>query len=143
MTLCERWWRFSAGGIYGFFLQTFVLMVLAKRLPLGWATAIAVEAAVFHNFAWHELFTWRERHASGARTLMARAGRFQITNGGISIFGNVLITTFFHHRLGLPVLAANLAAVAICAAFNFIASEWLVFKKEKKRYPEDGRVMFV
>jgi putative flippase GtrA len=143
MTRFTRWIRFSAGGTYGSLLQLFALMVLAKWLPLASATALAVEIAVLHNFVWHELYTWQDRHVQGLRALFARLMRFQISNGLISIAGNVVLTSLLHERFGIPAVIANVIAIGLCGAFNFAASEWLVFANTPKSYPEDRETMFV
>ena len=143
MTLFARWMRFSAGGTYGFLLQLFALMVIAKWLPLAWATATAVEIAVVHNFIWHELYTWNDRHVSGGRALLGRFARFQMSNGVISLIGNVMLTTLLHDRFGIAGVIANTIAIAACAIFNFAAGEWLVFASAPKSYPEDRETMFV
>jgi putative flippase GtrA len=143
MTLFARWMRFSAGGTYGFLLQLFALMVIANWLPLAWATAVAVEIAVVHNFIWHELYTWNDRHVSGGRALAGRFVRFQVSNGLISLAGNVLLTTLLHDRFKIPAVIANTIAIGACAVFNFAASEWLVFARTPKSYPEDRETMFV
>ena len=143
MTLIARWIRFTAGGAYGSLLQLLALVLLAKWLPLAWATAFAVEIAVLHNFVWHELYTWQDRHVRGLRALLARLMRFQLSNGLISIAGNVVLTSLLHEHSGLPAVIANVIAVGLCGAFNFAASEWLVFASAPKTYPEDRETMFV
>jgi putative flippase GtrA len=143
MTLFVRWLRFNAGGLYGFLLQLLLLTVLSRRLPLAAATAIAVEAAVIHNFVWHEHFTWKERHVRDMRSIAVRFVRFQLANGCISLAGNVLLTTYLHRALHMPPVWANVFAIGTCSVFNFVAGEWIVFKKTKKTYPEDRRMLFV
>jgi putative flippase GtrA len=143
VTLFTRWIRFSAGGTYGTLLQLFALMLLGKWLPLTWATTFAVELAVLHNFIWHELYTWRDRHVRGLPALLGRLMRFQMSNGVISIGGNVVLTSLLHEHFGIPAVIANVMAIGLCGAFNFVASEWLVFASAPKRYPEDRETMFV
>jgi len=54
-----RWARFNAVGIMGAALQVAALSLL---VTLGMhylvATALAVEAAVLHNYVWHRRWTW-------------------------------------------------------------------------------------
>ena len=47
-----RWMKFNAVGGVGIGVQLAVLLYLKNRFHLGnlWATALAVEAAVVHNF---------------------------------------------------------------------------------------------
>ena len=35
--------------------------IAVTDLPLALATALAVEAALLHNFVWHQQVTWRDR----------------------------------------------------------------------------------
>jgi len=62
-------------------VQVGALFLLKTVLHFNYlaATAIAVEAAVVHNFVWHEWFTWGDRvRASWSRSL-PRLLRFNLT----------------------------------------------------------------
>src|SRR5262245_6846857 len=96
------------------------------------ATALAVEAAILHNFAWHERWTWRDRPAAG-RTRLARLLRFHALNGVVSLVGNVALMRLLVGALHLPPLPANLVAVLACAAINFCGAERLVFSDARTR----------
>src|SRR5205085_9977389 len=67
-----RFARFNAVGAMGVAVQLGTLALLTR--VLGWdylvATAIAVEAAVAHNFLWHERYTWADR-TRGSHTAVA------------------------------------------------------------------------
>ena len=57
--------KFALVGAIGVLIQLAVLEALtALGLHYLWATAFAVEAAVLHNFMWHQRFTWRDRGGS-------------------------------------------------------------------------------
>jgi len=58
-----RWCKFNFVGGIGIGVQFAALFLLKGVLHLNYlaATAIAVEAAVVHNFVWHEHFTWADR----------------------------------------------------------------------------------
>jgi putative flippase GtrA len=58
-----RWCKFNLVGAVGICVQFGVLFFLKSELhfPYLAATALAVEAAVVHNFFWHERFTWADR----------------------------------------------------------------------------------
>lgn len=122
-----RFLRFNGVGVVGFALQ---LGVLAALLYLGVhylvATALAVEAAVLHNFAWHERWTWRDRPATG-RTRFGRLWRFHALNGAVSLVGNVALMRVFVGAFGMPAIPANLLAVLACSLVNYLASDRLVF----------------
>lgn len=58
-----RWLKFNFVGGIGIVVQFAVLFFLKSVAHLNYlfATALAVEAAVIHNFVWHERFTWVDR----------------------------------------------------------------------------------
>jgi putative flippase GtrA len=61
-----RWCKFNLVGAVGIFVQFGVLLFLKSGLHFNYlaATVLAVEAAVVHNFFWHERFTWADRTKS-------------------------------------------------------------------------------
>jgi putative flippase GtrA len=119
---------FIAVGAIGFVVQMAVLVLLATvwRWPYGVATALAVEAAVLHNFAWHERWTWRDRQASEggvARRLL----RFHVGTGLTSLVGNFVVTAAAVELLHLPVPVANTCAVGLMSVANFLIADRWVF----------------
>lgn len=118
--------KFAFVGAIGVLIQLAVLEVLtALGLHYLWATAFAVEAAVLHNFMWHQRFTWRDRSQSaetGVRLL-----RFHLSNGTISILGSLLLMRWLVGQFGMRVLLANLLTIAACSVGNFLASDRWVF----------------
>ena len=52
----RRWMAFSLVGVLGIFIQLATLAALTGWLGLHYlvGTGLAVEAAVLHNFVWHE-----------------------------------------------------------------------------------------
>src|SRR5438874_13741225 len=122
--------RFNVVGILGFALQTSALFLLTHNPhPIGYlfATAIAVELAVINNFVWHQLWTWNDRpSANGAETL-GRLLKFNITNGAVSIVGNLVFMSLLVGRLGLPIVGANLCSVAACSLCNFFLADRIAF----------------
>ena len=127
-----RFLRFNVVGVAGFVLQVGVLALLvylgAHYLV---ATALAVEAAVLHNFLWHERWTWRDRPSDG-RGRLARLWRFHALNGTVSLAGNLLLMRLLVGTFGLPAIPANLLSVLSCAILNFFASDRLVFQLRMK-----------
>jgi putative flippase GtrA len=129
----SRFVRFNAIGVVGFILQLGVVALLTRWNSASAlvATALAVEAAVLHNFFWHERWTWADRPVAG-RDRLARLGRFHFANGLVSIAGNVAIVfllapvaSSFSRTYGL--IGANAIAVLICSLVNFAAGDRLVF----------------
>ena len=140
LTSSRRWWRFNAVGAIGIGFQFAMLAVLAKLLhwPLSLATGIAVALTVAHNFIWHEHYTFHDRlRQSAARTAKQvgmRFVRFNLTTGAISVLGNVVFTTLLAQRARMPLLAANGAAIALCALLNYLASDRLVFRGQREEF---------
>lgn len=127
-TLGLRWLKFNFVGALGIGVQLAALAALTA-LGLGYlaATALAVEAALLHNFLWHERMTWRDRATPLLRPVLGRLLRFQLANGLISLIGNLLLMRLLVGVFHLPLLPANLAAIACCGVLNFLVSDRLVF----------------
>jgi len=132
-----RWLKFNAVGGLGIAVQLAMLAVLVSLLKVNYlvATALAVEAAVLHNFAWHERFTWADRRAVSIRKVGVRLLRFNLSNGMISIVGNLLLMRLLAGRLHIPYLAANAVTIACCALLNFVAADRLVFSESAELTP--------
>ena len=130
----RRWGVFNAVGILGFVLQLAVLFALRRGLSMNYlaATGLAVEAAVLHNFVWHEHVTWADVIASLRHGVWWRLLRFHAANGIVSIVGNLGFTWALVERLRLPYLIANAASVLICSLLNFVLSDRFVFRGEMR-----------
>ena len=123
----RRFWRFNVVGMAGFALQLVTLWLLTRVGGIHYliATALAVEIAVLHNFAWHEAWTWRDLAVEGR---WRRLLRFHLANGFLSVASNVLLTMFLMQWIGL-LLVANTAAVVATALLNFALAESWVFRR--------------
>jgi putative flippase GtrA len=121
-----RWWKFNAVGAMGIVVQLIALMLLKSVLHLNYlvATALAVEAAVIHNFFWHERYTWADREST-SRPI--RFAKFNLSNGAISILGNVALMRLLVGAIGLNYFVANALSIAGCSLLNFVVSDRLVF----------------
>ncbi len=126
-SLGVRWLKFNVVGAIGIGVQVTALAFLVGVLGLNYlaATALAVETAVLHNFVWHERFTW----PGPARGRLRRLLKFHLTNGILSLLGNVLLMRLFTGALGVPYLPANMLAIASCSLANFAASHCFVFRR--------------
>lgn len=115
-------------GALGFIVQLTALSALSTAgLSLPIATALAVEAAVLHNFVWHERWTWRDRAAGGGWP--SRLIRFHSANAAVSLLVNVVLTWAFARLLHAPALVANTLAVAAASVVNFAAADRWVFAR--------------
>jgi putative flippase GtrA len=128
--LARRWAIFNAVGAMGVTVQLVALALLVHGFGLNYlsSTAIAVEASILHNFAWHHRWTWRDRPVATPRGVMARLARFHLANGAVSLAGNLLVTGALAGLLGLDPVLANAAAIATCSLVNFAAGTALVFR---------------
>ena len=92
-SLGARWLKFNLVGAIGIGVQLGALALLTEafRMEYTLATAIAVESAVLHNFAWHQRFTWADRGSRGLPDACFRLLRFNTTTGAVSIGGNLLL----------------------------------------------------
>jgi putative flippase GtrA len=114
---------FAAVGALGLGCQLAALHALVMAgAPVAVASALAVAAAVVHNFLWHRQWTWRDREGAWPAQLVRFAG----LNGAISLAGNVVVTSALVSA-GVPLVAANLAAVALCGLANFVLADRAVF----------------
>jgi putative flippase GtrA len=128
-----RWCKFSLVGAMGIVVQLGTLALLTTAgVEYLLATAVAVEAAVLHNFAWHQNFTWNDRRGG----ILGRLARFHLTNGAISILGNIVLMRLLVGYCGLPALPANLGSIAVCWLANFLAADRVVFLRRST--PESG-----
>jgi putative flippase GtrA len=130
-TVLVRWCKFNLVGGIGIGVQFGSLFALKSVLGLNYmlATAIAVEAAVIHNFAWHEQFTWADRvDPSGQRSLL-RLLRFNMTSGAVSIIGNMALMKVMVAEGHMNYLLATGIAIALCSLANFLVSDGWVFSE--------------
>jgi putative flippase GtrA len=127
-----RWMKFNAVGGIGIAVQLGALAVFRSRLKLDylWATALAVEIAVIHNFLWHERFTWADRPAARQLQSLARLAKFNASNGAVSIVGNLLLMRMLVGELKFDYVISNLVAIVVCSLVNFLLSDRLVFEGE-------------
>lgn len=122
--LALRGLKFYTVGGLGILVQ---LTVLGLLKSFGWsylaATAVAVEAAVIHNFLLHEFWTWRDRRGG-----LPAFVRFNLTTGLASVVSNVVLMRLLVGSAGFHWFTANLIAVGLTAIANFLVSEYFVFR---------------
>ncbi|MBI3666036.1 MAG: GtrA family protein [Acidobacteria bacterium] len=130
--MTRRWLKFNLVGVIGIVVQLAALGILVSGLRLNYlaATALAVEAAVLHNFLWHERFTWVDRGRVGLGEAMRRLWRFNLSTGAVSIFSNLVLMRLLVGWARLQYLLANLVAIAACSVINFLLSDRFVFRRQ-------------
>jgi dolichol-phosphate mannosyltransferase len=129
MNLFIRWGKFNLVGATGAVVQLAAL-ALFNRIAGGHyllATVAAIELTLLNNFFWHRHTTWRDRR--NQLPLPAQLFRFHLSNGLVSMFGNLAIMRILVHGAHAPLLAANLVAILSCSLVNFCFGHQWVFKQ--------------
>lgn len=120
-----RWIKFNMVGAMGMAVQLAVLALL-NHWTGGhdlFASAVAVEFAVVHNFIWHLRFTWPDRRGSSA--VAGQFVRFHLANGMVSLVGNVALMRVLVEDAHLPLLVADSIAILCCSIVNFcLGDNW-------------------
>jgi putative flippase GtrA len=139
-TVLLRWLKFNLVGVVGIAVQFAALFVLKGIFHFNYlaATAVAVEAAVVHNFVWHEQFTWSDRVQTSWRRSLPRFARFNLTTGAVSILGNLALMKVMVGYGGMNYLLANALAIVLCSLANFLVSEQWVFEESADRSGAGG-----
>lgn len=121
-----RFWRFASAGAVGFALQLGLLWLLITVMEMSYllATAIAVEAAILANFAWHQRWTWADRPGMAWHRLL----RFHALNAVTSISSSLVLTAGLVEIAGLHPVFANMLGVVALSVVNFIGADRLVFR---------------
>jgi putative flippase GtrA len=125
----DRWLRFNAVGVIGIAAQLAALAFFHRAVGLDYllATALAVECAILHNFAWHVHWTWRDRVNPG--TTCALLLRFNVTTGLVSLACNLAGMRVLTGAYRVPYLAANLLSIAAGAIANYLVADFFVFRR--------------
>ena len=125
MNTFVRWWKFNLVGAMGMVVQLASLALLSRWAGSHYlfASAAAVELAVLHNFVWHVRFTWRDRRDDSA--LLSQLVRFHLSNGLVSVVGNLVLMRILVQQAHLPLLVANVIAIGCCSVVNFcLGDSW-------------------
>ncbi|HTV09045.1 MAG TPA: GtrA family protein [Candidatus Aquilonibacter sp.] len=123
-----RFLRFNLVGFIGIAVQLPTLALLNRAIPRHYlvTSTLSVELTLLHNFVWHIHFTWP---ATSRRTREAFAHllHFNLSNGLISLVGNLSLMRLFVHSAHLPILIANALTIACCGLANFLLAHHWVF----------------
>ena len=139
MNLFVRWCRFNLVGVMGMAVQLATLTLLMRCMHGHYlaASAAAIEVTLAHNFVWHLRYTWRERR--NAPGWPGQLIRFQLSNGLVSMFGNLCLMGVLVRHGHLPVLIANGIAIPICSIVNFQLGHHWAFAADRPSHHWDCR----
>jgi putative flippase GtrA len=128
--------RWALVAVFGFGVQTAVLLLLVHAAGLHYlpALALAVTSAIVHNFVWHERWTWADRPAARAGTRVARFVRFTSVAALVSLAGGVALAALLIEWLHVPLAIANLATVLVLGLLNFAGADRLAFIPERQAH---------
>jgi len=141
MNAFVRWGKFNIVGAIGMALQLTALAVLNRVMPGRYllASSAAIELTLLHNFTWHIHYTWRDRRDSATR--LRQLVRFHLSNGAVSMLGNLALMSLLVHGAHLPVLVSNAIAVLVCSIANFhIGNRW-AFAPQANQPPRRANVL--
>lgn len=129
VNLGKRLASFGIVGITGIVVNMGILWILTHFANIHYALAspIAIELSIINNFIWNDRFTWRGRRTAHNLNIWHGLFRFNLVSwiaGSINWF--LLVT--FTEGLDLYYLWANLLAIALASAINFILNEKWTFK---------------
>jgi putative flippase GtrA len=120
-----RWLKFNLVGAMGMGVQL-ASLALFNRCMRGhylFASAAAIELTLLHNFVWHSLYTWRDRRSRTPRRRQLL--RFHLSNGLVSMLGNLILMRLLVHNAHLPLLASNAIAIICCSIANYcLSNRW-------------------
>ena len=124
-----RWCKFNLVGAIGMAVQLSTLALLTRAAPGHYlvASAMAVELAILHNFIWHLHYTWRDRRTPA---VLPQLIRFHLSNGLVSIVGNLILMRLLVLDAHLPVIAANIIAILCCSIVNFTLGNAWAFRPQ-------------
>jgi putative flippase GtrA len=137
-----RWGKFNAVGAMGVVVQLAALAAVNRLWPghYLWATAAAIEITLVHNFVWHLRWTWHDRtwrdrnspDGSDRDSAAAQCWRFHLSNGLVSMLGNLALMRLLVKVVHLPVLGANAVAIVACSLLNFCVADLWAFAVQSR-----------
>ncbi len=135
-----RWGKFNLVGVVGMVVQLGALALINCLAPGHYmvATAAAIEITLLHNFVWHLHYTWRDRFPTLNTKSVFRMGqpvdrgaltghliRFHLSNGLVSLVGNLALMPVLVEGMRIPVVVANAIAILCCSIVNFfLGDQW-------------------
>jgi putative flippase GtrA len=136
MNTIIRWGKFNVVGAMGMVAQLSMLSLFNYwfRGHYLYASMAAIELTLLHNFIWHSNYTWKDRHNIYSRS--RRLLRFHLSNGMVSMFGNLVLMRLLIHSAHLPVLASDAIAILCCSIGNFFLGDTWAFAGHTKNAPQ-------
>ncbi|MFO8102334.1 MAG: glycosyltransferase family 2 protein [Dehalococcoidia bacterium] len=122
----DRFIKFCLVGLSGVVVNLGILALLTEVAGVFYAfsNAVAVELSIINNFAWNEVWTFRDRRTSSAhRSITGRLLKFNLVClAGFGINEGVLI--LFTEVTGLYYILSAIVGIIAATLFNFILNKW-------------------
>jgi putative flippase GtrA len=143
MNPLTRFLRFNLVGLLGIVTQLTTLTILNRAIPARYllTSTFAVELTLLHNFLWHLHYTWPQTRLT-RRAATSALLRFHLSNGLISLLGNLAFMHLFVHSAHLPVLLANAITIATCGLANFLLAHHWVFSQSQRQLRPNSSIFF-
>jgi putative flippase GtrA len=127
MSGLPRWSKFNLVGAMGMGVQLGTLAWFNHWFHGHYlfAAAAAIEITLLHNFVWHVTYTWSSRSDESNR--LRQLTRFHLSNGLVSMLGNLVLMRLFVYELHLPLLISNAIAIICCSVANYSLGNVWVF----------------
>ena len=125
MSTFIRWLKFNLVGAIGMVVQLGALAIIDRIAPghYMYASAAAIELTLLHNFVWHIHYTWSDRRDQSA--ILGQLVRFHLSNGLVSMVGNLALMRILVQQAHLPLLVSNCIASLCCSVVNFcLGDRW-------------------
>ena len=133
-----RWGKFNLVGAMGMGLQLGALAIFNHMAPGRYllACAAAIELTLLHNFVWHLHYTWRDRRGESAVPI--QLWRFHLSNGLVSMVGNLVLMRLLVQQARMPVMLSNAIAIVCCSIVNFCMGDGWAFAAKASELDVDS-----
>ena len=127
--MIKRFVKFGLVGISGIIIGLGTLYFFIEFVHLGkhFGWFLATILAIFNNFTWNNLFTFKDRKTLSENKWERRLFSYYL----FTLFGTGLNYLWYYFLLRLGVnylLAAASGALIIGAGLNFYLSNWIIWK---------------
>lgn len=131
MNPLTRFLHFNLVGLFGIAVQLTTLALLNRTIPTHYllTSTLAIELTLLHNFAWHIRYTWPQ---ASPHSTLSRLLRFHLSNGLISLLGNLALMPLFIKTAHTPIVLANALTIACCGLANFVLAHRFVFAHHRQ-----------
>jgi putative flippase GtrA len=135
-------WRFIKFGMVGasgtvinvavlYGAQEYFLRGIADfHMRLNYSIALAITLATISNFYWNRRLTWRDRKDIVSPSAVVLFGKY-VMAAALSIAIQSLVTKLL--ALQLHYIVANLVAIVLASAFNYLANDRLTFRRSRNK----------